>query len=862
MDEQLEGIEQRKLSDDVNEREKAIYEEIALIDMKEIWDAEIEGLSNIKDNINRTITEGKSKLKADIEKEVTRRNDLKLMAREQTRGRFAGKTKREIQNQQKMSGWNRIKTYMSEPGRSFDRDFIRPVTSSFDFMLKFIESRKSEMGEGRIYEKMMKGENGWYKSRKNYLKRKGEITGEIESGQKKVYGKKLSGMQVAELSTVKSKTGIHKLDKDGNRETINESMSESQGMYLYALSKMEGSKEKLKEQGWDETALEQTSKFIGKENVEYVDWVTGTLLPELHKDYNQTHIDIFRTPLDKIDNYIPIRYDAVGGIRGEGTIKIGGTEFLMPSAMPKHIKHRVANLNELSSTSNFFGVVDGYIESMEMFHNYQKFAKDMNVLFADAAVRNNIENNAPGAFKDLIDATNRAIGADKSGVDNSELFLHKMNRATALSRIAVRLWTAGKQSISHLAFLEHANKGTIKIGDKSIYLPMTGTIAFEGKMIAKMNPVSALSNHKFFMKNSEFYRERYKKGDIGDEEIQRGFRDAAKIGASKSKYAIREAKRGIANVGLFANRLMDSMAITSGGKTLYNQQMKHYQKDLGWSKEKAHKQSIMDFDLAYNLAQQSSEKAFIGEVQGKKNLMKSAFATFKNSQFSYMRKVAESHLDIVHGYRREYDKAYKAQKQKGIGDKAAKTRAAISGLKYAKSKGGGKALKKMAIYGYALPLAWQWVASGLPGSLTEWDDEDTMEMKRALIMGPLDGAYILSDIAKFGYDKIVAKKSWNYNPIQLIQKINETSKDVSEALEAEGVISMDVMTELARQIMIYGGGVDIENLDLMYDGAKDLIENGEWTEENILKLMNAPKSVIEGTESGRARKATEAFLKR
>ena len=850
IDNELKKAQQRKLNDNPIVQEEAAYEEIALWDMKNAFRGDLEAKWELADNIERTLSDAREGLRETIEKELANANEIRDMSRAATENQYTGKTKRQIQKEAASDSWRRFKSFYTSKKKVAKDIFVRPVTSSLEFNLKSIESLRHIAQTGPIYRRFFTGENGWMERTRERKQRIRSIKKEISDKIKGVTEIKNLGWQLAKWSGVENKTGIYLLDAEGKRIKTEEKMSKAQAAYVYALSRMEGVPERLLEQGWDATSMKQLEGFIGKDIKSIVDWFGSELMPRLHKDYNKTHVDVNRAALDYVENYVPLLYDALTGNVHESQIKVGESTFVLPSVVPTNIKARVKNLNELSTTANYFEVMLNYIDSMEKFHNYGRWTKDINVMLADKQVRKNIENKDPQMYSQLIDSINRSIENDTTRIRGVENAVHRLNRATAFAKIALRTWTAAKQILSLPAWLEYADKVNVKIGDKNIYVPLAGTAKFTAEMLAQMNPISAYRNLKFFIKESPFFEDRIKKGDIGDEEIGRGFVSIEKVGAARTQYVFQKGTESIGKAGIFMNRLVDAYTIASGGKALYNQNFRKYKKIMG--EKEAHKQAIRDFELAYNLTQQSSERAFLGEAQGRKGLVKSMFATFKNAQFSYFRKFMEGRMDAMNNYTREREKWEKIYSQTNSPE-SAKLKARAKALRTLKDPTTRQAFKKMAIYGYVLPVAWQYALSGLPGMLTQWDDDDTDEMKRALVFGPMDGAFMIGDIAKAFYDKIVFNKPFiEYQPSQLITTINDAVLDVSEAFHDAGEFSIDVAAEIARQIVITKG-VDIENLDLIYEGAEELILNGEWTQENIMKLLAAPKSLREGkkgTKSG------------
>jgi hypothetical protein len=122
-------------------------------------------------------------------------------------------------------------------------------------------------------------------------------------------------------------------------------------------------------------------------------------------------------------------------------------------------------------------------------------------------------------------------------------------------------------------------------------------------------------------------------------------------------------------------------------------------------------------------------------------------------------------------------------------------------------------------------------------------------MKRALLLGPIDGLFALTDLLKIGTSVIVDGKRWRYSPVILFEELDNLIKDVAKASDA-GYIGKTILA--VKYTLRFGGIMDLDVSIRMYEAIEDIIdEKGIASYENVMKLMNAPKSITgESSSSG------------
>ena len=165
----------------------------------------------------------------------------------------------------------------------------------------------------------------------------------------------------------------------------------------------------------------------------------------------------------------------------------------------------------------------------------------------------------------------------------------------------------------------------------------------------------------------------------------------------------------------------------------------------------------------------------------------------------------------------------------------------------------GKGAVKFATFHAMMPVLFQFIASGLPGLMSDWDEEDGEDILRAAVIGNLNALFIVGDIIK-GASDAIAQKPWadRVGTIPAYEFFGEifgeygkyaTLKDPEKKQEA----FMKMMTRLGE--LVTAGKIPMYNLRRMY---MNLEKAGEATDEKeiALRLLNYSDYAIEGPKSG------------
>lgn len=795
-------------------------------------------------DLETLLNEGRYKLKEQIKVEAKRLREITDNFTESTNHKWndiaTNTEKRNAQINKKNSVFSKI---LNTP-KAIKRFFTKPVTNSFEFLLGYFDQTANH-GEGNPYQHFYSGENGIVQADANFKKDQKSIKTEVQNGLKKILGTKLNWLYNAhkhEQKISKEKDSKIFLLKDGKREVHSQTISIGQALYVHLVSKMPDVKRKLEEQGWDDVAMLQLEDFLGEEFLKVSDFMT-TYLSLKYDKYNTTYNELLRTDLGFEDGYFPLKY-----INADLTMEVdlAGSKFALPSVSNGHLKNKVANKNRIDTTADAFNVFNGYLDSMERFCHYGRFTKDLNAVLSNKAIRNNMKTFDEQAFKDFEKLSKVVIGdASEIRAHQIENKIYKYNSAIAAGYIGYKGYTALKQFLSMPAYTEKSNDIHIGFNGNKVRIPLAGKLFFGGKMLVNLNPISVWNSYRFLKKNSSHFSSRIDKGTIGDEFIDNLFKQN-----SSSLYS--KALKYIAKKGITPNKFIDAITISTGGKVYYDQQFKKYKK-AGIKESEAHTKAIRDFEISFKLTQQSSDASDLSIIQHSKGVMTSLFVPFKNSQFSYFRRISANSNNILRRYKNEKDRLQKEGHSTIYSKLKAFKKISKEGQTY-------RDLENVLLYTHVLPLLWQYVGSGLPGLLTAWDDDDTDEMIRAGALGLFDGVFILSDATKWAYNTAVLGKNWKYETSIIMSEMQTIFNDIIDVWTDAGEVNEDVLLEVGKGYL-KTKSINTDTFQNVYKGAENMILEGDFSQKNIMTLLNAPKELrgrgMEGANNSNGFKTTK-----
>lgn len=261
-------------------------------------------------------------------------------------------------------------------------------------------------------------------------------------------------------------------------------------------------------------------------------------------------------------------------------------------------------------------------------------------------------------------------------------------------------------------------------------------------------------------------------------------------------------------LGLFIE-LGDKGAIVAGGWSVYKAARK---------KGLTHEQAITEFERATAARQQSADLDKLSGLQ-RSGALGRLFSQFLSAPNAYLR----AEMEAIRQFSR--------------------------GKITARDFG-----KRMAIYHLLLPSLFQFIADGFRY------EEDKQAV--AMILGAMNGYFILGDLLKQGISRAVGTDSFRAKGINFYSALNEATEGAVEALDAVLDNDMEDFFEAMGEVAQAAGkltGQPIEQGFNVYEGAKELAE-GEDTKKGALLILGWPPGAIKDVGGRKKTKANGVNL--
>ena len=155
-------------------------------------------------------------------------------------------------------------------------------------------------------------------------------------------------------------------------------------MRIYALSKNELQREKLRKQGIDENVINEIKDNLGPQLVEFVDKVVEYLSEEYYTSINNVYSDVNNVNLKKIDNYFPTKTISISA--DLQSILISDSDNIrgaFNAQFESLLKERTDTKSDVFLRSknkkfNFTEELENHMDGAERYKAYAKDVKEMN----------------------------------------------------------------------------------------------------------------------------------------------------------------------------------------------------------------------------------------------------------------------------------------------------------------------------------------------------------------------------------------------------------------------------------------------------------------------------------------------------
>ena len=584
---------------------------------------------------------------------------------------------------------------------------------TFEQMLKQFASRTPN-GEGMLYNHFMRGfVDATNKEEEGLEAAKGMLDAKVSE----VYGRKMQWSDLYLKERFMPTLDVTWRDGEGNQHTY--TLSQGNMLAIYMWNKMHDGQMKLRKMDIVDSDVNRIAERIDPKLITLADWIQEEFLPTLRTKYNKVHEQEFGAAMAEIENYFPLRIVKDSIQREEDLTADPNADSVLPSTTTGSIIKRTVNAKPLDIlNTDALSLVIEHIEEMEKWAAFTHWNKDVNTLLSYNRFKNQVKNmdTIYGSGEELWDtfraACQMAAGTYRASHVKADKAMTVLAAGVTGAKIAFRPYTALKQLLSAPAFLSDANA--------------------ENYAKYFMNPKNFFyENFKWGMETLPVLRKRWHSRDMGDTRLS----DKTGFG-----YWHTQTRKWVAQYGMWANGMIDVLTCAAGARAVYETRLANYKK-LGYNEAEAREKALQDAAIAYNLTQQSSEGAFVSQIQKDRTLFANMWTVFRNSPAAYTRQSVDAIRNLKRLYSNREDMLHLMEmqfKEDGFAEAQAKSNARAE---YKRAI--WKNMAKLAVCALVLPWFWE-LGSKVPYLIFGDDDELKKRMlgdvtRKELISGPTEG---------------------------------------------------------------------------------------------------------------------------
>jgi len=563
-----------------------------------------------------------------------------------------------------------------------------------------------------------------------------------------------------------------------------------------AINKKDSTEEKKRKNSINKSDTERVAKEIESKLdpkvKEFADWQVNEYFPSLYEYYNSIYKKIYRTDMPWNEFY-------AGRIYRDKDIPeaidlLGTNSIIQTSVGGSSTKSRINNTKEIMAMDGTDALMT-YLNDMEFFAAYAESVRDINKIFTNPNIKAAIESNHGKALYTLIQ--DRIQQVANQGTKSPELskFINRMNNVFITTRVALSPVIFLKQMTSAITY-------SSEIGFKNY---TKYSVKNKSKMIEVFKEIK---NNSVYMKN---------RGATNIMRVIESYSDSA-----MKKFVPNETKDFFIDAMMFFVRTGDKGAIYIGGMPLYSYyKAKFKDENPNSTEQEAIDYAILKFEKATKTTQQSEDIQDKDYFQTGDAIVRGLNA-FKTTPKQYLRRE-------IMAIRNLYRKAKSRDKNAG------------KGTLY-------ENVREFTMFHMIMPAFFQWVSAGLPGVLTDWDDEDDQDMIRAMLIGNLNALFILGEVIG-GLGDLATGKPWasdigkqvgilelSGSIIKKIQRANQL-KDPEKKAQAQKELYAEMLTLMK---------IPAPQLLRMTQNAEKISSEEMDSGELILRLLNYSEYVIKG----------------
>jgi len=839
-------------SDEMNALSIALMYNEAML-MEDNNPHKVDALAAVRDNLRTLISTGRSQMRGEIDAQRAYYEHLisdayngitgeELDLSEE--GEEANKEKLiELKNkeQRRKTFDGGIKSFVGKIKNSVDEFFTKQMDLAL--LLQRISSGLSEaMGGNKLMEIF---DDRLFKARVSFVSGKKQVFDIISNKAKEIWGDNYklemqrNAVPVVSKDLINDKNVIWLNEEKANElkkeydsatnkrkaqiirqlEKLEVVLSNNQAYYLYNQYKDPANVASFEKKfGKNQYAriMQQITDRLDAKTKEWADWQVNELYPSLYEKYNEVYKAIYRTNM-------PWNQFYAGRIFREGEegdlqfdLLAGSSEY-QTSVGGQSTKARVKNSRPIQSVDGN-SVLNSYLKDMEYFRAYAEAMRDLSKVLDNANVKAAIielgGKNTYDALKDMMQKVARkGISQNESQLANAMMGMY------IKSKLAINPTVFLKQLTSAFAFAD--------------YIGYTNWSKYTALALPQARKL-----WKEWYANSPLFQERYENSNIGD--ILEGYSYEGSLNESpilvnkkvggKDITVTKEQTRNLMNSLMYLVKQGDKGGIMGGLANYLYYKQQYLEKNPGdeagaqkYASEKATKQALrtqQDSGITNKDWFQTGGPAY------------RFLNVFLSSPKALLRREMSAFMSL-------------SRKMKGLPTQ----------------DGYGDIARRVVTYHILVPMVFQWVALGLPGLLSDWDEEDEQALGRAALLGNLNALFIVGDILTAVKD-LVSGAPWagEFTTLPVFEQIGLVFKDIKSFTKATDPVKKDkYMWRMINHITELTG-IPASNIHKMVKNI-EAIPDSKDPGEALLRLFNYSDYVIEGGDKKKSDKEIEAYRK-
>ena len=540
---------------------------------------------------------------------------------------------------------------------------------------------------------------------------------------------------------------------------------------------------------------------------QFADWQVDEYFPSLYEYYNEVYKKIYRTDMPWNEFYAGRIYRK--DITPEALDLLGENSINQTSVGGSSTKARIDNTKEIMAISGTDALMT-YLNDMEFFAAYAESVRDINKIFTNPNIKAAIEANHGKGLYNLIQDRIKQVANQGSKNANQTKFINIMNNVFVTTRVALSPVIFLKQmtsAISYAADIGYANY--IKYAVK--------------------NKVEMLKVFREIKDNSVYMQDR---GATNIMRVIESYSDSA-----MKEFVPNETKDFFINAMMWFVRTGDKGAIYAGGMPLYSYHKAEFEKKNPQATEQeAIDYAIIKFEDATKTTQQSSD------IQDKDffqtgDAITRGLNAFQTTPKQYLRKEIMAIRNLGRKIRARDIKAGKGSLSEN--------------------------LRQFAMFHLAMPAFFQWVSAGLPGALSDWDDDDDQDMIRAMLMGNLNALFILGEVLQ-GLGDYATGKPWAADVGKNVGILELSGSMIKKAMRADKLKDPEKKAQAQKELyaeLLTLIRVPAPQLLRMSQNFEKVSSEGMDTGELLLRLLNYSNYAIEGGSKKKESKKKPSMTK-